>query len=104
MVDDGFYPKLPPGLPQEALDRQKTAEARWLEVLGDAQPEPLGGWIYRASHEFGPEWESPASFAARSEENLAKVLAKLEALSKLVQPVNHPNVWGGKKKTSKRRR
>jgi len=88
----------------EQRARSRAAEDAAIRVFGDDQPAPFGGWIFRASHEFGEKWQSPSTYAAESDEALARVVARLEELSKTVDPVWDPRPKGGRNRASKARR
>lgn len=75
-------------LSEEAVERGRRAQARYLEVFGD--DDWLPNWLLRNDHSFGVDEIgmpfTPMGLARRSEEGLQKVLGMLDDLAKTTKP------------------
>lgn len=85
------------------LDRVDQAHFAAITVFGN--DADAGRWYYGTTAEFGG-WRSPEAVAAESDEGLAMVLAKLEAMKATVtpKPDPFPTTSAGRRRVFKARR
>lgn len=85
---------------EERQARMKRLREAYLQAFGDDDyTRPYWGYVY--SSEFGT-WQSPEHFAAESDENLERALARLAELAIGVTPSWKPKIKGQKRVSRKR--